>query len=443
MVDKIAYSEFVKSNFYNELSNLAKDKKKSQSVYHSSYVSVDAYLSKFSDELLHNICHKISIKKYKCEPLTPIILPKSNCPRRASLTTDNSRLVCVPSVQDKVLQKVFINYLKTHYKTSYHKFCKFDHALNKGINDKKIDIVGKEGKIEKKVITGIRKSLYESIELRNTYDYVLKADIVKFFDNINREIALEKFHKEFLLQNQNDEILYIFKKFLYCDAKLGLGDKKYKNLLESHLNKLKGKGVRQGMPIASLCASMYLYEFDELVTSNGIPYIRYADDFLLFSNTYQKAKEIKEFVKLELESIGLAIEKDNGEQKTKIYGLNQVFTYLGFEIILSEKYQTFVRKIPTDVFERAVSRIEYYDSLTKVKREFSTYIHFSSMLDNLISGYTNYYSEENADNGRAFKISLSQASKEVRKKLIKASLGIDFDQIESKNKQFFFFGIKD
>lgn len=443
MVAKITYSEYVKSNFYAELSELAKDKKKSRSVYHPSYVSVDAYLSRFSEDLLHRICHKISIKEYKCEPLTPIILPKSNCPRKCSLTTDNSRLVCVPSVQDKVLQKIFISYLKTHYKTSYHKFCKFDHALNKGINDKKIDIVGKGGKIEDRVITGIRKSLYESIELRNTYDYVLKADIVKFFDNINREIAFFKFNKEFLRQNKNDEILYIFKKFLYCDAKLDFGDKKYKNLLESHLNKLKGKGVRQGMPIASLCASMYLYEFDEVVTGKGIPYIRYADDFLLFSNTYQKSKEIQEFVKLELENIGLAIEKDSGEQKTKIYGLNQVFTYLGFEIVYSEKYQTFVRRIPTEVFERAISRIEYYDSLTKVKREFPTYINFSLMLDNLISGYTNYYSEENADNGNAFKLRLSKASKEVRKKLIKASLGIDFDQIESKNKQFFFFGIKD
>ena len=65
------------------------------------------------------------------------------------------------------------------------------------------------------------------------------------------------------------------------------------------------------------------------------------------------------------------------------------------------------------------------------------------MLDNLISGYTNYYSEENADNGRIFKNKLSQASKEVRKNLIKANLGIDFDQIDSTNKQFFFFGIKD
>ena len=443
MVAGIAYSEYVKSNFYTELLSLAKDKNKSKSVYHPSYVSVDTYLNKFSDELLHSICHKISIQKYQCEPLTPIVLPKPNCKKGFALTTENSRLVCVPSVQDNLLQKIFIKYLKKHYKTSYEKFCKFDHALNKGINDKKIDIVSKDGKIETKTITGIRKSLYESIELRNTYDYVLKADIVKFFDNINREIAFTKFHKEFLLQNKNDEILYMFKKFLYCDAKLDFGDRKNKNLLESHLNKLKGKGVRQGMPIASLCASMYLYEFDNVITSKGVPYIRYADDFLLFSNTYRKSKEIQEFVKEKLEEIGLSIEKDTGEQKTKIYGLNQVFTYLGFEVIYSEKHQTFVRKIPAEVFDRAINRIEYYDSLTKVKREFSTYINFSLMLDSVITGYTNYYSAENADNGNIFKLRLLRASKEVRKKLIKDGLGIDFDKITSKNKQYFFFGIKD
>ena len=93
--------------------------------------------------------------------------------------------------------------------------------------------------------------------------------------------------------------------------------------------------------------------------------------------------------------------------------------------------------------DKAISRIEYHDSLTKVKRDFPTYVKFSLMLDNLISGYTNYYSEENAVNGRIFKNNLSQASNKVRKNLIRTNLGIDFERIRSKNKQFFFFGIKD
>lgn len=438
----VTYSEYVKSKFYDELKRLAKNKKKAKSVYHPSYVSVDTYLHHFSDKDLDLICYKITKLEYECEPLTPIVLPKSNCLKNAPLTTDNSRLVCVPSVQDKVLQKLLINYLKDHYRTSYNKFCRFDHALNKDENDKVIDIVHK-GEVVKKTISGIRKSLYEVIEYRNEHDYVLKADIVKFFDNIDRKMALQKFSKEFLSSVNNLELEYIFEQFLYCDAKLKLGDKKYRRLLESHLSSLKCKGVRQGMPIASLCASMYLYEFDMLVDSKKIPYIRYADDFLLFANTYHEAKKIEAFVKSDLKNIRLSIEKATGEQKTKIYGADQAFTYLGFEIVYSEKYQTFVRKIPIGIFDKAIGRIEYYDSLTKVKRDYSTYIKFSLMLDNLISGYTNYYSEENADNGKIFKNKLSQASKEVRKNLIKANLGIDFDQIDSKNKQFFFFGIKD
>lgn len=438
----VTYSEYVKSNFYKELKNLSKNKKKAKSVYHPSYISVDSYLHHFSDKNLDLICYEISKLGYKCEPLTPIVLPKSNCLKNSPLTTDNSRLVCVPSVQDKVLQKLLINYLREHYETLYHKFCRFDHALNKGINDKVIDIIH-EGKVVKKTISGIRKSLYEVIEYRNEHDYVLKADIVKFFDNIDRKIALQKFTKEFLSSVKNIELEYIFEQFLYCDAKLNFGDKKYRRLLESHLNSLKGKGVRQGMPIASLCASMYLYEFDMLVDTNKTPYIRYADDFLLFADTYHEAKELETFVKSDLKNISLSIEKATGEQKTKIYGANQAFTYLGFEIVYAEKYHTFVRKIPIEIFDKAISRIEYYNSLSKVKRDFSTYIKFSLMLDNLISGYTNYYSEENADNGKAFKNKLSKASIEVRKNLIKANLGIDFDKIDSKNKQFFFFGIKD
>lgn len=442
MTDKVKFSSYVKQNFKTTLNQLVKNKSKADNSYHTKYITVNDYLNNFSDKALDSVCKEISDFKYNCDHLTPIILPKTNCRKHDAMTVDNTRLVCVPSVQDRILQKLFIKYLKEYYRNMYEKFCEYDHALNKGIHEKVVDTLDKDGKPAKKTVEGIRKALYEVIEYREKYKYIIKADIVKFFDNINREIAVKKFEKEFIGLNEDKELIAVFKSFVYCDAKLDYGDLKYKKLIEEYLEELKDKGVRQGMPIASLCSSMYLYEFDNLMIKNSIPYIRYADDFLIFSNSYDIAKKIKDQVQQNLSHIGLDIEKKVGEQKTKIYGAKDNFTYLGFDIVYNSRLQSYQRYIPEPVFYKAIERINSFQSMTKVKRECGNYVDFSLYLRILISGYTNFYSEDLAINGKKFKRDLITASKDVRKNIITDNLNIDFEDIGSANKRMFFFGIK-
>lgn len=442
MTDKVKFSSYVKENFKTNLNQLAKNKSKADNSYHTKYITVNDYLTSFSDKSLDDMCKKISNLKYNCDHLTPIILPKTNCLKHDIMTLDNTRLVCVPSVQDRILQKLFIEYLKEYYKNMYEKFCEYDHALNKGIHKKVVDTLDKDGKPVKKTVEGIRKALYEVIEYREKYKYVIKADIVKFFDNINREIAVKKFEKEFIGLNEDKELVAIFNSFVYCDAKLDYGDLKYKKLIEKYLEELKGKGVRQGMPIASLCSSMYLYEFDNLIIKNSIPYIRYADDFLIFSHSHDRAIQLKNIVQDNLKNIGLDIEKEVGKPKTEICGARGKFTYLGFDIVYNSRLQSYQRRIPESVFHKAIGRINSFQSMTKVKRECGNYVDFSLYLRILISGYTNFYSEDLAVNGAKFERDLIAASKNVRKKLITDNLNIDFKNIGSANKRMFFFGIK-
>lgn len=442
MTDKVKFSSYINKNFKSTLNQLAKNKSKADNSYHTEYITVNDYLNSFNEQALTDICNRISKLKYNCDHLTPIILPKTNCLKRDVMTLDNTRLVCVPSVQDRILQKLFIKYLKDHYEEIYKVFCKYDHALNKGYNDKEVEYIDDKGTPNKKTIHGIRKALDDVIEYRNRYKYVIKADIVKFFDNINREIAVKKFEKEFIGLNEDKELIAIFKSFVYCDAKLDYGDLKYKKLIDAYLKELKGKGIRQGMPIASLCSSMYLYEFDNLMIKNSIPYIRYADDFLIFSNSYDRAKKLKDHVQENLKNIGLDIEKEVGDLKTEICGAKCKFTYLGFDIVYNSRLQSYQRRIPEPVSRKAIERINSFQSMTKVKRECGNYVNFSLYLRILISGYTNFYSEDLAINGAKFERDLIAASKNVRKKLITDNLNIDFKNIGSANKRMFFFGIK-
>jgi len=249
MTDKVKFSSYVNENFKSILNKLAKNKSKADNSYHTKYITVNDYLNSFSEKTLTDICNRILKLKYNCDHLTPIILPKTNCLKHDVMTLDNTRLVCVPSVQDRILQKLFLEYLKKHYGKIYNRFCEYDHALNKDIHKKDIDTINKDGQPTKKTIYGIRKALDDVVEYRSKYKYVIKADIVKFFDNINREIAVKKFEKEFIGLDEDKELIAIFKSFVYCDAKLDYGDLKYKKLIEKYLEELKGKGVRQGMPI--------------------------------------------------------------------------------------------------------------------------------------------------------------------------------------------------
>ncbi|WP_201528466.1 MULTISPECIES: reverse transcriptase domain-containing protein [Psychrobacter] len=445
MTAKVKFSSYVHKNFKTSLTQLAKNRSKADNSYHIDYITVNDYLDNFNENTLTTICHKISQLKYDCDDLTPIILPKITGLKYNTMTIDNTRLVCVPSVQDRILQRLFLKYLKNNYKKIYRKFCQYDHALNSSFHEKVIESIDDKPKSTTIKISGIRKALDDAIEYRNKYKYVVKADIVKFFDNINRELAIAKFKKEFIGLSEDKELIAIFKSFVYCEANVKYGDLNHRGLIKKYLNQIKGKGIRQGMPISSLCSSMYLHEFDNLMVKNDVPYIRYADDFLIFDNSYSRIANLKDEVRKLLKAMELDIEKSEGVQKTKIYGSNQSFTYLGFDVIYYHSKESYTLQIPKIVFDIAKERIHSFNTMSRVKRKLkkkASYAKLDTYFDRLISGYTNYYSEDLAYNGQAFKKHLLEESKEVRKKLITDNLNIDFEDIGSANKRMFFFGVK-
>jgi len=71
-------------------------------------------------------------------------------------------------------------------------------------------------------------------------------------------------------------------------------------------NKLKWTeieaGVPQGAVLSPLLANFYLYPFDQFVNNMNIPYIRYADDFVLMAETKEKLTAIIETITAQLET---------------------------------------------------------------------------------------------------------------------------------------------
>ena len=93
------------------------------------------------------------------------------------------------------------------------------------------------------------------------------------------------------------------------------------------------KGIIQGAPISPLLCNIYLNELDKFMESNGIEFIRYADDVVIFANTLDETRKscdkIREFLKNKLKL-------DVNERKFKIDSPVNM-KYLGYRFSADKK----------------------------------------------------------------------------------------------------------
>ncbi len=85
------------------------------------------------------------------------------------------------------------------------------------------------------------------------------------------------------------------------------------------------RGISQGAILFPLFCNLYLHEFDTTLTKANIPFVRFADDFLLFTDSKEKAQEAKDFAEKTLDKLGLKLHP----QKTRIERSNSSMVFLG------------------------------------------------------------------------------------------------------------------
>ena len=56
------------------------------------------------------------------------------------------------------------------------------------------------------------------------------------------------------------------------------------------------EGTPQGGPLSSLFSNVMLNELDRELTNRGLPFVRYADDSMIFCKSKRAAKRVKESV---------------------------------------------------------------------------------------------------------------------------------------------------
>ena len=180
--------------------------------------------------------------------------------------------------------------------------------------------------------------------------FVLKADIRKYFDNVNHEILLSMVKKKV----DDPQIVWLIK-----------------IILNNHKTEEKGKGMPLGNLTSQFFANVFLNELDHFVKDHlrAKHYIRYVDDFVILDKSpiilQQYIKEIDFFLR---NSLKLELHPD----KSKILFMPRGTEFLGMRIFLHHKLikeknlRKFFRKLQLLTSQYDEGKANYdtiYDSL--------------------------------------------------------------------------------
>ena len=136
---------------------------------------------------------------------------------------------------------------------------------------------------------GVEQALHKAREhIRCGRDWLVDADIENFFDSIPQALLLKKL-KSFV---DDAKAMQLITAWLTQGAH-------HKSLLG------KRRGIPQGAVLSPLMCNLYLNDFDQALSHANIPFVRFADDFLLFTDSQQDALAAKQYAKNQLDKLEL------------------------------------------------------------------------------------------------------------------------------------------
>lgn len=299
---------FTKENFKNAFSEISS---KSNGLDDISYAEFKSDFSKNIDGLIDFILKGT----FTPEPLKKIEIDKDG--------SDEKRPIALSAIKDKLTQRVLYMALNGY----------FDEIFS----DK--SYAYRPDKSTLKAINRVTQFLNEKNFI------VVKTDIDNFFESIDHDILLE------ILSNHisDKRIIRLISLFMQTGG--------FKNFNYADHD----QGVHQGDILSPLLSNIYLDVMDKYLETHDVPFVRYADDFVMLFKKESDAKERLEKLKIYLSSMKLKLE----ETKTYISHIGDGFTFLGV------RFEGRGRNVENERLQKSISKIH---TLAKDKSGFMKYI---------------------------------------------------------------------
>jgi group II intron reverse transcriptase/maturase/CRISPR-associated endonuclease Cas2 len=164
--------------------------------------------------------------------------------------------------------------------------------------------------------------------------WVLKADIEHFFDEVDRELAVQR-----------------FRELVADDSLVALVTRWVRTPVNGRASTATGeKGLPQGASISPLMSNIYLDEFDEAMIRLGYRLVRYADDFVVLCLSREEAAEARADVARLLGESRLRL----NDEKTTVTSFAESFRFLGYLFV--GDWAIRAAKIPPSVGVTALRR---------------------------------------------------------------------------------------